>query len=177
MRLRTVAGLAVSALVLAGCGGRSAKDQAAASYCPQPLTVQDASKITRFKEGAGRDPRDVVFEANMVGAGTTCSMGRNKMEVEVVMRIAVNAGPSVAGGLTRVPFFVRVLDGGGSVIVGKDELADYKISATSPRGVSDETVAVTLPFAEVRDLGAYRIAVGLKPTQQELQYNRRGESR
>jgi hypothetical protein len=177
MRLRTVAGLAVSALVLAGCGGRSAKEQAAASYCPQPLTVQDASRITRFKEGAGRDPRDVVFEANMVGARTTCSMGRNKMEVEVVMRIAVNAGPSVAGGVTRVPFFVRVLDGANSVIVGKDELADYKISATSPRGMSDETVAVTLPFAETRDLGAYRIAVGLKPTQQELDYNRRSGGR
>jgi hypothetical protein len=36
---------------------------------------------------------------------------------------------------------------------------------------------VTLPFAEPIELGAYRIAVGLKPTQQELQYNRRGESR
>jgi hypothetical protein len=116
--------LAVVALVLAGCG-RSAKEQAAAAYCPQPLTVQDASRITRFKPGAGRDPRDVMFEASMVGAGTTCSMGRNKLEVEVVMRIAVNAGPSIAGGVTRVPFFVRVLDAGGSVIVGKDELADY----------------------------------------------------
>jgi len=169
--------LAVVALVLTACGGRSTKEQAAAAYCPQPLTVQDASRITRFKEGAGRDPRDVVFEASMLGAGTTCSMGRNKLEVEVVMRIAVNAGPSVAGGVTRVPFFVRVLDGGGSVIVGKDELADYKISTTSPRGVSDETVAVTLPFSEVRDLGAYRIAVGLKPTPEELQYNRRAEAR
>jgi hypothetical protein len=177
MTSRTFAGLAVVALILTGCGGRSAKEQAAASYCPQPLTVQDASRITRFKEGSGRDPRDVVFEANMMGAGTSCSMSRNKLEVEVVMRIAVNAGPSVAGGVTRVPFFVRVLDGSGSVIVGKDELADYKISATSPRGVSDETVAVTLPFSEVRDLGAYRIAVGLKPTPEELQYNRRGEAR
>lgn len=176
MTSRTLAGLAVAALVLAGCG-RSAKEQAAAAYCPQPLTVQDAARITRFKAGAGRDPRDVVFEANMAGAGTTCSMGRNKLEVEVVMRIAVNAGPSVAGGVTRVPFFVRVLDAGGSVIVGKDELADYKISATSPRGVSDETVAVTLPFSQVTELGAYRIAVGLKPTPEELQYNRRADGR
>lgn len=177
MMPRTVAGLAVVALVLTGCGGRSAKERDAASYCPQALTVQDAQRITRFREGAGRDPRDVVFEASMLGAGTACTMGRNKLEVEVVMRIAVNAGPSVAGGVTRVPFFVRVLDAGGSVIVGKDELADYKISATSPRGVSDETVAVTLPFAELRDLAAYRIAVGLKPTPQELQYNRRADGR
>jgi hypothetical protein len=36
-------------------------------------------------------------------------------------------------------------------------------------------MAVTLPFNELRELGAYRIAVGLKPTPEELQYNRRGE--
>jgi hypothetical protein len=174
--MNRIAFFALAALVLAGCG-RSAKDQAAASSCPPPLTVQDAQRITRFKEGAGRDPRDVVFEAAMVSAGTACTMGRNKLEVDVVMRIAVNAGPSVAGGVTRVPFFVRVLDASGNVVQGIDELADYKISATSPRGMTDETVAVTLPFTEQRDLGAYRIAVGLKPTAQELDYNRRGVAR
>jgi len=177
MTLRKLAPLAALALVLAGCGGRSEKEVAAASYCPQPLTVQDAQRITRFREGAGRDPRDVVFEASMVNAGTACKISRNKLEVDVVMRIAVNAGPSIAGGVTRVPFFVRVLDAGGSVIVGKDELADYKLSQASPRGMSDETVAVTLPYAELRDLGAYRIAVGLKPSQQELDYNRRAPAR
>jgi hypothetical protein len=178
MTLRTVGGLAVMALVLTGCGGRSAKEQTAAAYCPSPLTVQDAQRITRFKEGTGRDPRDVVFEAVMVNAGVKCQMGRNKLEVDVVMRIAVNAGPSVvSGAVTRVPFFVRVLGAGGNVVVGKDELADYKLSQRSPRGVSDETVTVTLPFADVHDLGAYRIAVGLKPTPQELEYNRRVENR
>jgi hypothetical protein len=151
--------LTAVALALAGCGGRSQKEMAAASYCPQPLTVQDAQRITRFKPGTGRDPRDVVFEAEMLGVVTQCSMSRNKMEVDVVMRIAVNAGPSIAGGVTRVPFF-----------------ADYKISQTSPRGVSEETMAVTLPFSELRELGGYRIAVGLKPTPEELQYNRRGEA-
>jgi hypothetical protein len=177
MTLRKWAPVAVLALVLAGCGGRSEKEQAAASYCPQPLTVGDAQRITRFKEGTGRDPRDVVFEAALVTAGTACKIGRNKLEVDVVMRIAVNAGPSIAGGVTRVPFFVRVVDAGGSVVIGKDELADYKLSAASPRGMSDETVAVTLPYVELRELGAYRIAVGLKPSQQELDYNRRAAVR
>jgi hypothetical protein len=173
MRLRILAPLAVL-LALAGCGGRSQKEQMAASYCPQPLTVQDASRITRFKQGAGRDPRDVVFEAQLLGAVTNCALGRNKLEVDVVMRIAVNAGPSISGAVTRVPFFVRVLGPGDSVVQGSDQLADYKLSQSSPRGVSEETMTVTLPFADMRDLGAYRIAVGLKPTQDELEYNRRG---
>ena len=174
MTLRNLAPLALAALALTGCGGRSERDQAAASYCPQPLTVQDAQHLTRFKEGVGRDPRDVMFEATMMSAATACTMRRGKLEVDVVMRIAVNAGPSVGTGVTRVPFFVRVLDASGAVVQGSDELADYKLSAASPRGMSDETVAVGLPFTEARELGAYRIAVGLKPSQQELDFNRRG---
>jgi hypothetical protein len=168
--------LAAVALALTGCG-RSQKEMTAASYCLQPLTVQDADRITRFKPGSGRDPRDVVFEAQLLGVVTKCSMSRQSMEVDVVMRIAVNAGPSIAGGVTQVPFFVRVLGPGDRVVQGSDQYADYKISATSPRGVSQETMAVTLPFNELRDLGAYRIAVGLKPTPEELQYNRRSEAR
>jgi hypothetical protein len=162
----------MAALALAGCGS-SDKEQAAASYCPQPLTVQDAQRITRFKDGAGRDPRDVVFEAQLLGARTQCQMRRNRLEVDVFLRIAVNAGPSVSGAVTRVPFFVRVVDANGNVVVGRDELADYKISPASPRGASQEEMAIALPYANVNDLGGYRIAVGLKPTHEELDYNRR----
>src|SRR5689334_3096851 len=133
MTLVKYASFAVAALALAGCGG-SDKNQQAASYCPQPLTVQDAQRLTRFKDGPGRDPRDVMFEAQLLNTGTQCKMGRNRLEVDVVMRIAVNAGPSVGSGTTRVPFFVRVIDSSGAVVVGKDELADYKLGPTSPRG-------------------------------------------
>ncbi|HTE82518.1 MAG TPA: hypothetical protein VK634_17670 [Reyranella sp.] len=176
MTIGKFASFALAALVLAGCGS-SKKDQQAASYCPQPLTVQDAQSLTRFKEGAGRDPRDVMFEASLVNAGTKCQVSRNKLEVDVILRIAVNAGPSVGTGVTRVPFFVRVIDANGTVVQGSDQLADYKLSAASPRGLSQEEMAVGLPFSNLADLGGYRIAVGLKPSPQELDYNRRAGAR
>ena len=49
------------------------------------------------------------------------------------MRISVNAGPSVGAGVTRVPFFVRVIDANGAVVQGSDQLADYKLSARPAR--------------------------------------------
>jgi hypothetical protein len=175
MTIGKFAALALASLALAGCGGGSARQ--AASYCPPPLTVQDAQSLTRFKDGPGRDPRDVMFEASLTGADTKCQMGRNRLDVDVVMRIAVNAGPSVGTGVTRVPFFVRVLDANGVVVQGSDQFADYKLSPASPRGVSQEEMAVTLPFSNLSDLGGYRIAVGLKPSPQELDYNRRSGAR
>ncbi|UYN95690.1 MAG: hypothetical protein KIT25_01705 [Enhydrobacter sp.] len=165
------------AAALAGCGGSSERNSMAAAYCPTTLTVQDAQRLIRFKPGPGRDPRDVMFEAQVVGAGTSCKMARNRMEVDVAMQIAVNAGPSVGQTVTQVPFFVRILDGRGNVVQGRDELADYKLSAASPRGASREQFYVELPFSQLSDIGGYRIAVGLKPTHEELEYNRRSASR
>ncbi len=165
------------ALALAGCGGRSDKEAAAASYCPTPLAVQDAQRLTRFKAGGGRDPRDVAFEAVLVQTNAACSISRQTMDVSVFIQIAVNAGPSVGSGTTRVPFFVRVLDANGSVVVGRDELADYKLSAASPRGMSREELGVKIPFNSVADIGSYRIAVGLLPTPDELEFNRRATAR
>ncbi len=170
---RSVYLAALLPLALAACGGGSSRNESAALYCPQPLTVTDAATLTRFKPGAGRDPRDVMFEASLLGAGTACSMGRGKMDIDLKMRIAVNAGPSVATGTSSIPYFVRVIDGSGAVRQGQDFNADYKLSAANPRGASIEEISLTLPYNNPSDLGGYRIAVGLKPTQEELQYNRR----
>jgi hypothetical protein len=160
------------AFALAACGG-SRKEQIAGTYCPSPLTVQDATHLTRFKPGPGRDPRDVVYEASLAGAATACSLGKDRLDVELKMRIVANAGPSVGAGTSSVPYFVRVIDSSGNVREGRDFSADFKLSTASPRGASLEELTLSLPFAEASDLGGYRIAVGLKPTPEELQYNRR----
>jgi hypothetical protein len=159
-------------LVLAGCGGKSSKDDIVSNYCPTPLTVQDAAHLTRFKEGPGRDPRDIVFEADIGGASVSCSLGKNQLQVDLTVRVAATAGPSVAPGQTRVPYFVRVIDSSGSVTQGQDFSADFKLSPASPRGASQEELTLRLPFNKASDLGGYRVAIGLKPTMDELNYNR-----
>lgn len=164
------------ALVLTACGGSSSAPSANV-YCPAPFTVQDADRITHFKPGGGRDPRDIEYEASLVGARTQCEIKRGQMNVTLVMRIAVQAGPSVTGAPTQVPYFVRVLTGAGTVAQGQDFIAGFKLSAANPRGQSQEELALTLPYSQVSDLAAYRIAVGLKPTPEELDYNRRSDRR
>jgi hypothetical protein len=162
-------------LALTGCGGGGPPPPSI--VCPPPLTVQDASRITHFRAGAGRDPRDIAYEAALVNSGSSCQLGNRTLDVTVVMIVSVSAGPAVTPGQTRVPYFVRVLDGSGRVVQGQDFTADFRLSSGSPRGESREELALTLPFSEVKDLTGYRIAVGLKPTQAELDYNRRAAGR
>jgi hypothetical protein len=164
------------ALVLSGCGKKK-EEAIAGSYCPNPFLVQDAQNLTRFKPGTGRDPRDIAFQASITGTGVECEVSRNKLEVTLKIRLVANAGPSVGAGTTSVPYFVRLLNGTGGVSEGQDFNADYKLSTTNPRGSSIEEITLTIPFNVPSDLGAYRVAVGLKPTPDELEYNRRAAAR
>jgi hypothetical protein len=165
------------ALALSGCGGSKKEEALAGSYCPNPFLVQDAQSLTRFKPGAGRDPRDIAFQASITGTGVECEVSRKKLEVTLKIRLVANAGPSVGAGTTSVPYFVRLLNGSGGVSEGQDFNADYKLSTTNPRGSSIEEISLTIPFNVPSDLGAYRVAVGLKPTPDELEYNRRAVAR
>lgn len=153
-------------MALAGCGGSSESQY----YCPTAFTVGDADRLTHFREGAGRDPRDIAYEAALAGAATSCESRRGVVTVTLLMRISVAAGPSVAPGTTSVPYFVRVLDPSGAVTQGQEFTADFRLNAANPRGASQEELTLRIPG----DGAGYRIAVGLKPTAEELNYNRRG---
>jgi hypothetical protein len=162
------------ALTLGACGGGGGDTNTASVYCPPPLRVADADRLTHFKPGAGRDPRDIAYEAQLLAAGTTCELTRSQLVVNLIMRISVTAGPSVEPGQTRVPYFVRVVGPSGAVVQGQEFTADFRLASGSPRGASQEELTLRLPYSQISDLGGYRIAVGLKPTQEELNYNRRG---
>lgn len=157
---------ALLVLTLAGCGGGTPE---AGYVCPQPFTVQDAERLTHFQAGSGRDPRDIAYEASIVGSGTKCTTTRNRVDVTLFLRISANAGPSAGAGRTSVPYFVRVLDSGNNVVQSQEFTADFRLTPSNPRASSQEELTITLP----RD-GGFRIAVGLKPTPEELDYNRRG---
>ena len=169
------------ALSLGACGwfggGSSSSSDAGNVYCPAPLTVADAQRLTRFKEGPGRDPRDIVFEAALIASGTTCELSRNQLNVTLLMRISVTAGPSIGASAAQVPYFVRVINNSGGVLQGQEFTADFRLSSGSPRGTSQEELSLRLPYNQINDLAGYRIAVGLKPTQEELNYNRQATNR
>ena len=168
------------ALSLGACGwfgGGSKSDDSSSVYCPAPLTVADAQRLTRFKDGPGRDPRDIAFEATLIASGTTCELNRSDLAVTLLMRISVNAGPSVGASATQVPYFVRVINGSGGVLQGQEFTADFRLTPTNPRGTSQEELTLRLPYNQISDLAGYRIAIGLKPTQEELNYNRQATNR
>ena len=151
------------ALSLGACGwfGSSKADDAGNVYCPAPLTVADAQRLTRFKAGPGRDPRDIAFELRWSPRARRASSTATTSPSPCSGRISVNAGPSVGAGATQVPYFVRVINGSGGVLQGQEFTADFRLTSTNPRATSQEELVLRLPYNEISDLAGYHIAIGL----------------
>ena len=60
---------------------------------------------------------------------------------------------------------------------GQEFTADFRLTSGNPRGASQEELTLRLPYNQISDLAGYRIAIGLKPTQDELNYNRQATNR
>jgi hypothetical protein len=118
-----------------------------------------------------------MFEAGLLDSTASCSLGKRQMNVDLVIRIVVSPGPAVGSNVTSVPYFVRVLDGSGRIVQGQEFNADFELTPSSGRRGSKEELSLTLPFEKPADTADYRIAVGLKPTPEELEYNRRNAGR
>ena len=174
------AGLLAPALVaagLAGCGPSAKERSELLAACPQAMRVQDATILTRFKPGTGRDRTDVLFQAEVGKVSIACKPRSNRVDVDLTMEILVAEGPALKERVANVGYFVRLLDAYGNIVQGANFNADYRFSGNRTREASSEQIAVNIPLAEGQAGGAFVLAVGLLPTPEELDYNRRGGGR
>ncbi|HJQ58807.1 MAG TPA: hypothetical protein VJ890_18010 [Vineibacter sp.] len=175
MRLRPLPLLALGVLsaALAGCGRSLEEQSILRASCPQAMRVQDAASLTRFRPDAGRDRTDVLFQAELGKVDIACNLRRNRVDVDLTVEIIVTEGPALRERAANVGYFVRLVDPSGAVVQGRNFAADYKFAGNRNRAGSSEQLSLTIPLAEGQDGGGFTVAVGLLPTPQELDYNRR----
>jgi hypothetical protein len=166
--------LGLCSLALAGCGRSLEEQSMLRASCPQALRVQDAATLTRFRPDAGRDRTDVLFQAEVGKVDVACSLRRNRVDIDLTMEIVVTEGPALRERAANVGYFVRLIDPSGAVVQGRNFSADYKFAGNRKRAGSSEVISLMIPLAEGQESGAFTVAVGLLPTQEELDYNRRG---
>ncbi|MBL8673997.1 MAG: hypothetical protein JNL07_03845 [Rhodospirillales bacterium] len=161
---------------LAACGGPSAEERAVArTACPEALRVQDATTLTRFRAGPGRDPTDIVFTAELGKTQIACDPGANRVDIDLKLEVIVVEGPAAARARqASVGYFVRVLNPAGRVVQGRNFTSDFQFARARARQGSSEEITLRIPLAAGEAGGAYSIAVGLLPTPEELEFNRSG---
>ena len=147
--------------------------------CPTILTHQDASTLTRFREGPGRDLIDVEFEAEIIDARGGCihdiddETRKGTVEVEFVIELEVARGPADTDREVSLGYFVAIpqfypLPEGHRVFPTKVTFPGNRTRLT----MVDGPVHLDIPLQAGQVGEDFTIVVGFDVTPEELDFNR-----
>jgi hypothetical protein len=174
--LRRGLGCLVLALMAAGC---SASDDRP-PVCPRVAIVNDATSLIRFAEGAGRDPLDVDFEAEISDLLSGCRIERSGKErrtlvVAVAPVIVATRGPANRSRRANVSYFVSLVDSSQAILGKQVFVAEAEFEGNRRRVVlrqDDPPVTIDIPLAPSGPIADYDVLVGLQLNPSELEFNR-----
>ncbi len=168
--------LAIVAAALLAAAGCTTKAQEArnAAVCPKAYVVGDASQLTRFKSGPGRDPTDVLFRADVMGADNKCDFSRSGVVIDTRVTLAVQEGPAAAIQNRQAAFnyFVALIGPDNRILAREEFTADFRFEGNRTRLAGVEELTQRAGFTP-DNAGGYQVAVGIALSPEELDYNRR----
>ncbi|WP_142847350.1 hypothetical protein [Telmatospirillum sp. J64-1] len=169
MRIAPFAVLAAAAL-LSACG---TSQRAEAPPCPPVSVLADASEMTRFRPGPGRDITDVELEAEITGFRGSCVYRGNTAHMTLAVAIEVKRGPAAQGREADLPFFLAI----PAFYPADEAKAVLPVRIAFPPNVEavryvEENIELTVPMKEGEALETYRIYLGLQLDEAQLEYNR-----
>lgn len=165
-----VAGMA---LVLSSCSVLQPKEP---PPCPPIYILGDASQLTKYRDGRGRDLTDVEFEAEITGYSGGCSYNEKGAEVELQVKFAVKRGPADADRKVDFSYFAAV----PLYYPAPEAKAEFPVSVTFPEGANyvrytDESVVMSIPVKDKDVIQKYEIYLGFQATPEELERNRQSK--
>jgi len=176
-RLLLPAALALGAALVA-CGPSQTERVTAAQLCPKALRVQDASSLTRFRPGRGRDATDTLVQASMSDIAVTCGTRRDRVDVDITFEIRAAEGPALAKVASdrkvALEYFVAIIDPQRQILTRRTFNADFQFTGNRTKLQSKEDLSQHIPLANPNTGGGYQIAVGFVMTPDEVEFNRRG---
>jgi hypothetical protein len=170
-----IAAALLAAAAAAGAGCSSSGGQEAQQACPNAYRVQEAATLVRFKPGPGRDPTDVEFRTDIGNIEIACSFSsrRQTASVEIKVQFLVAQGPGLVSNRAAFEYAVGVIGPGGTHLQRQRFPADVSFTPQRTRGTVTDEVVISLPNTPELSAAAYRIAVALILTPEELGYNQR----
>lgn len=170
--LRPVAA-ALLPLVLASCSVFGKKET---PPCPPVYILSDASKLTKFRAGTGRDLTDVEYEAEITGFTGGCKYDEKGATVDLQVTFTVKRGPADTDRKAEFSYFVAV----PYYYPQPSAKAEFATTVTFPEGTNyvkytDEEVVMQVPVKDKDLISKYEIYLGFQESQEELDRNRAGK--
>lgn len=158
-------------LALASCSSLFGKKET--PPCPPVYILGDASKLTKFRPGPGRDITDVEYEAEITGFTGGCKYDEKGAIVDLQVVFSLKRGPADADRKAEFTYFVAI----PYYYPAPDAKAEFETTVTFPEGANyvkytDEEVVMRVPVKDKDLITKYEIYLGIQATPEELSRNR-----
>lgn len=175
-RFLGIATIALATLSVAACTIIESKP---APPCPKVTVLKEASSITEFVPGPGRDLIDVVYEGNMVDLAGSCDSadvdddtGEGDLAVELMVTMDLNRGPANKDRKAKVRYFVGITDSERRILNKKDFSGTVEFPGNRSRlQWRDEPIHLNIPLKAGKTGRDFVIFVGFGVTPDQLKFN------
>ncbi|WP_135080849.1 hypothetical protein [Terasakiella sp. SH-1] len=148
--------------------------------CPRVTVLKNASELTKFKQGPGRDLIDVLFEAKVSNVLSACKYNVDYetragiISAQIAPVINAKRGPANQTRSAEVEYFIAVI-GQDRKILQKNT---FPLKLAFPGNltqneVRDEPVDLSIVTDGSTDGTDYEIYVGFQLSREEMAYNER----
>ncbi len=155
-------------MLLTGCSS----DEDRQIACPRPVTVVDASKVTRFA-GDGRDLTDVLFEARILSADIVCDLDELTVDATMQVRFAASRGPAERQRRIRFEYFVAISNAAREILLREEFDVDIEFPGNRTEVVALEELTPQIPLGAGERPSDFRVYLGIKLSREEIEFNRR----
>ncbi|MDA0262468.1 MAG: hypothetical protein O3A21_09795 [Proteobacteria bacterium] len=161
--------------ILTGCSNLF--DRGPTEACPRLSILSEAAEITQFREGPGRDLRDVRFQGRFGQIATNCDIENGLVVMRTSIEVVGARGPAATESVGRFGFFVAVTDPADRILA--KEVFDSPLEFDTNQGRSGVVEQIEQTFALKPELRAaeYTILIGFQLTRDQLEYNRKNRRR
>ena len=146
--------------------------------CPKIKFLKNADTITVYKTGAGKDLRDIKFEAEMTSFKGECEyIGDkgvyNKVIVTLQIGIDVTRGPAENTGRANLKYFVAIPDffpnPEGKVSFNRVVIFPHQKNSVA---LMDEAIEIVVPLNKNRQGPQTEVLIGFELSKNQLEFNR-----
>jgi hypothetical protein len=140
--------------------------------CPRAVVGDNAGRLTRFN-GAGEEPGNIVFEAEVADLAGSCVYNDNSIEVDLQIQLIAGRGPAGTEDMAAFNYFVAVARTDKTILSRDGFDTSIDLPADKTRGQSIEELEQTIPLAQGETGDNLVIVVGIEMTPDELEFNRK----
>jgi len=140
--------------------------------CPRAVVGENAGRLTRFS-GAGKDPANVVFEAEIADLAGSCVYNEDSIDVDLQIQLIASRGPAATDDSAKFNYFVAVARTDKTILSRDAFDAVIELAGNQTRNQTVEQLEQTIPIAKGGSGADLVIVVGLEMTPEELEFNRK----